>query len=332
MFKLAAVTADAPLPEETTVTATSDNRSPSFGDVTYSEEGTYEYKITEIEGSIAGITYDLSDHTAVVKVERGNDGKLHVTATYDGDDSLTVKNSYRAASTDIAFSGTKTLIGRTLEDKQFTFAVYDENENEVAVGMNDASGKITFGSIKYTETGTYNYTIKELGEDGNGITTDKNVRKVTVIVSDNGNGKLDAVLADDSDSITFNNIYQAEDTHVQFRGIKTLEGKKLKDGEFCFILKDKDTGRTLQTVRNDAEGNIIFKEITYSRAGKYTYTISESADEENGVIFDSTVYEVTVTVTDDGNGQLTAEVSGAAADGSGLDFTNKYETVSIKAE
>ena len=129
-------------------------------------------------------------------------------------------------------------------------------------------------------------------------------------VTDDGSGTLKAkVTGDNPAALDFTNSYKAKETSVQFEGMKTLNGKTLKDAEFSFTLTGSDG--TDETVKNDGEGKIVFKEIKYEKAGTYTYTVRENATDEAGVTIDSTTYNITVTVTDDGSGQLAAEVTGA---------------------
>lgn len=113
---------------------------------------------------------------------------------------------------------------------------------------------------------------------------------------------------------------------------KTLEGSTLQEGQFGFVLKDKNTGRVLQTIRNGADGDINFF-LDYTEMGTYEYTISEvipeGADEnnvKNHITYDTTEYEVTVTVTK-GTGELDTAVTYGGTDPTvPPTFTNKYST------
>ena len=90
-------------------------------------------------------------------------------------------------------------------------------------------------------------------------------------------------------------------TKVEFEFTKKLEGRPLKDGEFSFVLKDKD-GNVIETVTNDADGKIKFSALTFKRGeeGVYTYTVEEVKGTEKGVTYDTMVATVTVTVAKDG--------------------------------
>jgi pilin isopeptide linkage protein len=95
---------------------------------------------------------------------------------------------------------------------------------------------------------------------------------------------------------------------VVLRATKKLSGRTLSNGEFSFRLKDKN-GKTLQTKRNTALGTVVFDEIEYDEAGTYEYTISEVKGNAANVTYDTHEAKVTVTVTDDGNGTLTAKAT-----------------------
>ncbi|MFS9102763.1 SspB-related isopeptide-forming adhesin [Streptococcus australis] len=92
-------------------------------------------------------------------------------------------------------------------------------------------------------------------------------------------------------------------TKVEFNFTKKLEGRELKEGEFSFVLKDKD-GKVIETVKNDASGNIKFSALEFKRgdekAKTYTYTVEEVKGTEAGVEYDKMVATVTVTVTKEG--------------------------------
>ena len=90
-------------------------------------------------------------------------------------------------------------------------------------------------------------------------------------------------------------------TKVEFNFTKKLEGRELKEGEFSFVLKDKD-GKVIETVKNDASGNIKFSALEFKRGeeGTHTYTVEEVKGTEAGVEYDKMVATVTVTVTKEG--------------------------------
>lgn len=127
--------------------------------------------------------------------------------------------------------------------------------------------------------------------------------------------------------VSFYNEYKAAPAgpgEVQFSGMKTLKGKTLGADEFSFTLTGEDDG-VKETVKNAANGEINFSKISYNKPGEYRYTIREDATTEEGIITDSKVYNLKVTVTDDGDGTLKTSISGDSRTGEDIDFTNKYE-------
>ena len=221
------------------------------------------------------------------------------------------------------FGGTKTFTGypEGATPPTFTYTM-SENGSVIDTQTTRGAGEYKFKSISYDTVGPHTYTVAETAGSAAGVTYDTKTYTVTVEVTDDGSGTLKAtVTGDNPAALDFTNTYKADSTSVQFEGLKTLTGKELKDAEFSFTLTGSDG--TDETVRNDGEGKISFTEITYDKAGTYTYTVSEKATEEAGVTIDSTVYNITVEVTDSGNGQLAAEVTGANE--KGLNFTNTYK-------
>ncbi len=93
-FELQAVTEGAPMPTNASAVAKEDTPSVSFGTIVYDEIGTYEYTITEVQGSLLGMSYDPTPHTVIVTVTQGADYKLSATVTYDGEDQLIITNTY----------------------------------------------------------------------------------------------------------------------------------------------------------------------------------------------------------------------------------------------
>lgn len=119
---------------------------------------------------------------------------------------------------------------------------------------------------------------------------------------------------------------------AEISATKVLQGSTLQESQFGFVLKDKKTGKVLRTIRNGADGDINFV-LDYTETGIYEYTISEvvpdGADENNvkdHITYDTTEYEVTVTVTK-GTGKLDTAVTYGGTDPTvPPTFTNKYST------
>ena len=138
------------------------------------------------------------------------------------------------------------------------------------------------------------------------MTYDKSTHNVTVNVTDNGAGQLVATVTDNNP--TFTNTYVASSTKVIFSAKKVLNGKPLEAGQFKFELKEGD--KVIETVTNAADGTVTFKAIDFAKAGVYTYTITEVKGDDENIKYDENSYKVTVTVTDNGAGQLVTEVTG----------------------
>jgi len=288
-----------------------------FEALTFDKVGTYTYTVSEVKGDKGGVTYDDTVYTVTVTVADNGNGKLVATVT--GADAVTFTNSYAASSAEVVLSGSKVLVGRDIIDGEFAFVIKDSAGNVVAQTVN-AGDKFTFDALTFDKAGEYVYTVSEVKGDKGGVSYDDTVYTVTVTVADNGNGKLVAAV-EGGDAINFNNLYSASSVTVTLSGIKNLVGKELAEGMFNFNLKDKD-GNVLQTVNNKADGVIDFTAMEFDKAGEYVYTVTEVIGTESGMSYDETVYTVKVTVTDDGNGKLVADVT-VSGDGV-IEFNNEY--------
>ena len=236
------------------------------------------------------------------------------------------------ASATATLSGSKTLEGRTLKDDEFKFKISvaegsEENTplpDETSV-TNTADGSITFGTITFSKTGTYLYDVVEdtsmLPEGVSAVTRDPQRVEVKVTLGDDG-----ALKAETVGELKFVNTYSAKPTSVSLKATKVLKGAQLTDGAFTFELLNND--EVMDSVTNDAEGNIAFKELTLDKAGTYTFKIVEVAGDKKGMTYDATEHTVTVRVDDNGQGQLVV----AAIDGDNPTFTNTYVEPTAKPE
>lgn len=317
-FTISADTEGAPLPDETTVTNRGGN--VSFGPMTFAKamlgdemSKTFDYTISE-SGSKPGVTNDSAKSFSVTVTD---DGKGNLTAEMSG--PVSFANTYAVAplsysvSRDVSVK--KELAGRDLREGEFSFELL-EGDDVVATATNAADGTVTFPELTYDAPGEHSYTVREVAGDAAGVSYDTAAYAVSVKVSDNGDGTLSATASGDT-SVTFKNVYEAAPATVTLNAKKVLEGAELADGEFTFRLENG--GQLMDEATNDADGNVTFHELTLKQAGTYTFTVSEIAGSEEGVTYDSSQKTVTVTVTDDGNGQLQASV-----EGNGQTFTNTY--------
>ncbi len=310
--------ANAPMPEHPVVTTTATSGTSTtldFGKIHYTIADVnkdYVYTITE-SGNVANVTNDpVAARTVTVSVRDNGNGTLNVTQEVTGA-GLTFTNKYADGETTLGV--TKVLSGREFKSgDEWTFKLTAEEGTpmpaQTVVKTNATSGytqSLSFGTIKYTlaDVGnTYTYTIQETGS-AEGVTNDPNAtRIVTVTVNEGKDGKLDIVREEPKGEIVFTNTYDAKGS-LTLEASKTLKNKALEADAFNFVLKDEN-GETIQTVANDADGNVTFSPLNYTLkdVGTHVYTVSEVQRENTEVTYDTTEYTVEVTVADAGNGKL----------------------------
>ncbi|MEJ8770893.1 Spy0128 family protein [Streptococcus sp. HCA-5024] len=300
------------------------NGTVTFKELSYTAEGTHTYTITENKGTDASINYSTQTITATVEVKKVND-KLVATVTYSGGDAEkgdTFTNTKTPPTpvpptvkpTTAKFKAKKVLAingssDRTLKANEFTFLLKDQNGTLVDTKTNGENGDILFNPVRFNEAGTFTYTIVEQkpATPESAITYDESVHTVTVTVTKDENGQLNADVQYDGkkDTPTFTNTYTPPTpptpSEKQITTSKILEGCDLQGGEFSFNLLDEN-GTVLQTKQNAADGTVTFDAIAYTEAmiGTHKYTIKEvlPADQAN-IQYDEGQVDVTVTVTKD---------------------------------
>ena len=319
--------------------------------LTFTEAGDYHYTIGEVKSGTTennGITYDSTTYDLAVTVTDDGAGNLNATYTItkDGEpvDTAAFTNTYTAKPTEVdltvGLDAHKNLIGRDLRGGEFSFVV-KENGTEVATGTNDAEGNITFGNLFYTlaDCGTHTYTVSEVIPVENlrvpGVTYDTKEYTFTVEVVDQDDGTLRATV-NKAENIVFNNTYAAADVQVPVTATKVLNGKPLMAGMFTFELKDADNkvlSRPTNGVGEDASAiafsNLVFhaSDLAGQTEKTFTYTVQEVNDKQTGMTYDDKVYQISVRVYDDGNGQLKADAPSITMNGEPADaivFTNTY--------
>lgn len=340
--------------------SSTDGVGEAFIDITFFTAGDYTFYVKEIEPASkpAGMTYSQR----VVKLDIAVTGTTALSAdvTYttvkddagnasdqsslDTDGRIVITNTYDIGTAQLTLNATKELYGRDMKENEvFTFELrrYVDGVNDLLAATGSVSGikngeskAITFtevdGGLTFNEIGSYFFYLVETTPGGNGLTTDSTAFYIRVDVTDEG-GELKAaytVLNTGHNNVIFRNYYEAKETSVTIEGNKVLEGRRLINDEFTFILTevDKDgnaieNGIVLET-KNFLDGSFRFAPVSFnSEAVKY-FVISEK--QENGVTgikFDKSTFKVTVTVTDNGNGQLVADV----------DYEKKVEFVNVYA-
>lgn len=283
---------------------------------TLADVGTHTYTITETIGSLGGMSYDDEPVTYVVTVTDKGDGTLHVA--YDVPTDTTFNNVYTATGY-FTPGVTKALSGRTLEEGEFEFELW-EGDTLIETVYNTEPGLIPFAMIHYSlaDVGTHTYTILEKANGLGGVAYDTLTVTYVVTVSDKGDGTLNVVNDLPTDTV-FNNVYTATGSFLPV-ATKALAGRVLAADEFEFELKEGIT--VLQTVKNLADGSIPFTAVPYTLAhlGVHTYTITEKASGLGGVTDDAMAVTYVVAVTDNRDGTLTAAFT-APAD---TEFNNVY--------
>ncbi len=294
---------------------------------------TRKYTIREVSANpLGGVTYDSTVYYVLVELEDKGNGVLGLKEngiTYYSDpeyknpietDKPIFTNSYTVTgSASLTVTAQKKLDGRTLLDGEFTFNLLEDG-NVVKTTTNDSNGNVSF-TLNYTpdDIGTHTYTMVEVNGGKNSITYDNTAYTFTVLVADNHAGQLTAALQGQPEAMVFHNIYTPQTAAVTLNGTKVLNGRTQTAGEFVFELCNAN-GAVLSTAKNSENGLFTFDALVYDKAGTYTYTVREKNTNVTGVTYDTTVYTVTVEVTDK-DGQLTAEI---ALPESGLTFTNTY--------
>lgn len=282
----------------------------------------FHYTITEKAGGHADVTNDPNPaFTFEVTVTRDNAGNVtaNVTNVQDyvkGTPLRTFTNTYTYTPPIIpdpdpifaAPAAKKILEGRALVAGEFSFELL-ENGKVVSTGTNDADGNVVFSDIKFTEAGTHIYTMREIGAGTTaaGVTYDATTYQVTADVVEIDNELRVDFAIDGTDGAVFKNAYKAKGTTVIIGATKTLEGRTLAAGEFTFKLTGAD-GRTYEA-KNAADGRIEFPAIDFDKVGTYDFTLVEMNDGQTGITYDDRSYKVTVVVTDDGKGNLVANVT-----------------------
>lgn len=190
--------------------------SVTLSAVKYMQPGTHRYTLHEVGGGAVanGVTYDGATYTVVTTVKDNGNGTLSVIHALEGAREATFANAYQATSTTVTIGATKTLVGKNLENGQFTFVLTAADGTELKA-KNAADGKIAFPALTFDKPGTYEFALTELDDAQANVTYDKRAYKVTVTVIDDGLGHLNATVAGDADVLAFTNTYAEPPAPVQ---------------------------------------------------------------------------------------------------------------------
>ena len=313
----------------------------TMGAVKYDKAGKHTYTLREVPGDANnGITYDSKTYTIETTITDNGKGELVAKHELKGDNEAKFNNSYKPNPDEFSVTDqitvTKVLTGRNLKDSEFSFELV-EGDKVVATGTNNAEGKITMGAVKYTKPGKHTYTLREVkgGTTSKGIAYSDAKYTIETTITDNGDGTLEAkhVLKDDVKAATFENAYSVTplDAELDFDLSKAIDGRDWTDSDkFSFTITASEgtplpDPATVTVNKHDAKDGIAavkFGKIRYTAAGTYTYEIRENAGNAAGMAYDGHVATAEVTVTEDGEGKLTANVT-KKENGR---FTNMYRT------
>lgn len=274
----------------------------------------------------------------------GNNGKI--SFAYDMTPAM--------VNTKASFGLTKVLEGRAWTDTDtFEFGLTSEGNapmpattTAIVHGADlDDKGKaaIDFGTIEYTEPGTYVYKVSEkhAGTTIDGIAYSGSVAEITVTVTPNKKGEISVAVKvawSEAEVTEFKNVYAADPVESsvtdQITVAKSLTGRDLTEGEFSFELREikGEDSDLIETVKNAADGKVTFSAIKYTEIGQHTYMLREVKGDAGGITYDDTIHTIVTTIADNGKGQLVAthELKDAK-DVKSIEFKNAYTTNATEA-
>ena len=293
------------------------------------EKGVFTYTLREIKGNDPSITYDETVYTVTITVTDDGSGQLYARVAFEGlegEHGPVFKNVYKAQPVTAQIQAHKTLLGeKPLTEGLYTFELEGEGV-KISDVTNDASGNVVF-HVTFEEVGEYSYILRETQGTDAGTTYDPTEYRVKVVVTDNLAGNLVAeVIYEDLEAGKtpgFTNSYRGEAVPVKITATKTLEGRTLSAEEFSFQLVNRLDPTQVITARNDANGNVAF-DLVFENSGVFVYTLSEVVGSDANITYDPAAYTVTVTVTDDLQGYLTAKVEYSTTSGAAPAFRNAY--------
>lgn len=338
---------DAPKEGIKTTAELSDDKSHNLevNGEAFQHEGDFKYEITEKNGSLKGVTYDPQTYEVTVHVSDDLSKLTRAITSTSSPKGATAQNTetvlhnvYAPEPTKAHMTARKTLEGspNALQAGEFSFGLYEaDTHKRLQTKTNDAKGEVVFDDITYDKAGLYRYYIQEDQGTQPGITYDTTAKSAVVNVVDGYKGSLKATVSYNgkSDEPVITNRYSTKNVSVAIQAHKNLTGRDLKADEFTFQLFDS-ANKLVSEASNDAAGMVTFPEVTFDKVGTYTYTVKEKAGDLPHITYDRGIKTVTITVTDDGRGNLVASTNyGGGA--KSAEFNNIYApdglTASFKA-
>ncbi len=336
--------------------------------ILFDKGGTYTFKIKEVAGTNANMTYDTTEQTITITITDDGLSNLSAAIQYQNN-AIVFNNVYVPTEIPVPLdallkpNGSKELDGRELLAGEFSFEVKDVNGNVVAIAHNLADGTIVFDydmdgdvddqdkGIMIPRAGIYRYTIAEVTSGKPGVTDDPAVWTVQVeVVQDPVSGVLSirsltilgvaGSTADPADGVVFTNTYDAEDIPVTLTGTKKMLGNRnnVKEGEFTFHLIDLEDDSVAARGTTRADGTIVFETIVFDQVVTKHYKVVEIPGNAEGMTYDNAVYYVTIEVTEvmDGGqyaGRLQAQVTILDENNSAADiiYENTYHGTATSA-
>ena len=273
----------------------------AFTGLTYDKAGDYHYVVTEVKENDEDVIYDdmVADVTVKVTQEIGDTTNALVSSVVYPEDTTFDNHIKELKDAHIDLNLSKALHGRDLKDGEFTFNLRDEQGQLLATATNDKDGRVSFKDLTFKQAGTYTYLVtEEKGTDKDVIYDAMTARIQVTVVKDIGD-TLNVLTPKVTypEDVTFDNKVKDEKaatTDIVFH--KALHGRDLKAGEFTFNLRD-DKGQIIAQASNDKDGKIAFTGLTYDKAGDYHYVVTEVKGNDEDVIYDDMVADVTVKVT-----------------------------------
>ena len=267
----------------------------AFDALRFSKAGTYTYQVVEVFGEDETVVYDPAVYTVEIVVT-DNEVALVYEISFVKDNETVSEIAFfnkTVAGTEVTLNGNKYLDGQLADGFQFTLT--GENVEQTVGSTN---GEFTFDTLYFGNAGIYTYEIREVAGEDEGIVYDESVYTVTITVIKDGDklvATVETKLADEIvDEIAFNNKTVAG-TEVTLSGYKYLDGD-LADG-FQFTL----TGENVEQTVGSTDGMFTFDTLHFDKIGTYTFEIREVNGEDEDIIYDESVYTVTITVTKDGD-------------------------------
>lgn len=316
----------APMPETTTVS--NQGATVSFGPITYTMEnvfGSEEEAVTE--DTTEDVAADAADDTA----------SDVVTDETEADGGAAVQTAGRTKVFTYTISESGELAGVTNEEgtKTVEVTVTDMGGGELTAAVTNVTEGTQDGS-DFTFTNTYSVTPEESTPTGDGegsVTITKtldgrslNEGEFTFRMTDAEGNVVSEGTNDAAGNVELSGIiFEKPGTYsYTIREVDSGLGGVTYDTSVytaTATVTDDQDGNVVSSAKNDENGAVAFDTISFDKAGTYNYTVTEAAGSDETITYDNTVYKVTITVTDDGNGSLSASVDTGDKN---LVFTNKY--------